>query len=479
MKILHIAAWDYGGAGNAAYRLHQSLQDVGVDSHFLCYAKKKQDSTVHGIVHGPQGVYTQNKEPSYSPQFTEHFNRWTGYKQLPGADQSIELFSDTISHLNLLDLPIVQEADVLNFHWMPSILNLAELPQLSKEKKIVWTLHDMNAFTGGCHYADTCVKYQSQCQNCEQIGQGHGSPGQDLARSMFDLKDQVYKLSNMTIVTPSKWLGECSKSSTTLKDKPHYVIPYSLDVNVFKPLDQAECQRALGLDSNSRYLLFTAASAGTKRKGFEYLVASLNQLASRYHDVKVLVMGAYQPGSIQNCPLEIIPLGHLSDIHQVAQVYNAADVFVIPSLEDNLPNVVLESEACGTPVVGFDIGGIPDMVQHMHTGYLVPKGDVKSFAEGIGCILDLMKDNEQGAGFQQRCVENVHQKYLPEHQSKAYVNLYQSLLNTQSKNSTVTPQYEELNHLVDQIQFLISENRNPEALLYCERLKSLVNKDFN
>lgn len=477
MKVLHIAAWDHGGAGNAAYRLHQSLLEIGVDSHFLCYAKKKEDSTVHGIIGLGSNISTQNQTSSYSPMFTEHFKRWTNYKSLPGADTSIELFSDTVTDLKLLDLPIIQQADVLNFHWMPGLLNMAELPQLSQHKKIVWTLHDMNAFTGGCHYADDCNLYQTQCHSCPQIGQNRPNSGEDLASSMYQLKKKVYDLSSFHVVSPSQWLGQCASESSTFKGKPIDIIPYSLDVSIFQPMDKTQCRRDLNLDIHSKYLLFTAASASTKRKGFDYLVNSLRELPQELHGIKLLVMGNYQPGSIRNCPLEIIPLGHLSDVHTVAKVYSAADVFAIPSLEDNLPNVVLEAQACGTPVVGFDIGGIPDMVTHKLTGFLATKGDVQSFSEGIAYLFNSLGTPTANV-MKEACVNNIHAKYLPQHQSTAYLNLYRSLLedpelNTQKPFNKST----ELLNLLEDIKKLIEDGRIQEAMIYTDRLQQKMTQN--
>lgn len=425
MKVLHIAAWDHGGAGNAAYRLHESLLEQGVDSEFLCYAKKKNDSKVHVIMHSTAGNYTQNQESHYSPEFKAHTYRWRDYSKLPGADSSIELFSDTLTQVRLLDLPIVQEADILNFHWMPGVLNLAELPELSQRKKIIWTLHDMNAFTGGCHYADSCSKYQSQCSQCPQIGQGHVRAEQDLAQNMFDLKSKVFEISPMHVVTPSVWLGDCAKQSKLMSNKSISVIPYSLDANIFTPIERTQAKHALGLNQDTDYILFTAVSTETKRKGFAELIESLELANLSSNKTKLLVMGHFDPNTIQNSPIEVHALGHLSDIQEVANVYNAASVFAIPSLEDNLPNVVLESLACGTPVVGFKIGGVQDMVNHQVNGYLANAIDTQDFANGLNWALSNTQD------LRTACRTKVENNYLPQHQSMAYLKIYQEVLSGQ------------------------------------------------
>lgn len=302
------------------------------------------------------------------------------------ADKRYGLFSYPMLGSDVSKLPQVQEADIIYLHWVLfGFLGFKEMEALAKlGKPVVFVLHDMWPMTGGCHYSFECQKYKTGCSNCQMFT---AAGGKDLAASGFRRKQKLYeKYDNFYFVSPSKWLYNCAKESALTKNKPVYHIPNVLDQRKFKPFDRQVAREVLNIPADERIIAFGAVSVDSPYKGWEYLKSSLNLLKQKqkFDNVSVLVFG----GGNDKVMAEAIPfktkfLGRVTDEYAMAVVYNAADVFIAPSLADNLPYVIFESLACGTPVVAFDTGGIPDLIRHKQNGYLARYKDPADLAAGL------------------------------------------------------------------------------------------------
>lgn len=417
MKVLQLNKSDIqGGAARAAYRLHTGLKKIGVDSKVLVDDKISDDPNVY-VPAGKIGKLWRIIRPSidraplrfYDWQKTPFHLAWIGK--------------------NMTKDKLIGEADVINLHWITggflSIKNISKLARLNKP--IVWTLHDMWAFTGGCHYSEDCDKYVDQCGSCTQL---NSTRKNDITRRIWKKKKRVYRDLNLTVVTPSKWLAECAKKSSLLSDFNIETIPNALDTGIFKPVDKLLARDVLNLPKNKKIILFGAMGATTnKLKGFKYLKKAIQALIKReVFNRKQLCLGIFgrsHSKDLKNFPFEVRFLGKLRDDFSLMLSYNAADVFAIPSLQDNLPNTVMESISCRTPVVGFNVGGISDMINHKKNGYLAEYKDPQSLAEGIAWVLE---DEERASKLGEVARKKAVEEYSLEVQAKRYLELYKNLL---------------------------------------------------
>ena len=418
LKVVHLCAQDVGGAGNAAYRLHKGLQMSGVHSTLLVVNKQTEDSSVK-VVYTP-GSLSGIKE------------RWNAILEgYPLRPEGLEFFSDTASDIRLDLVREIQSANIVHLHWAAGMIDYPRMPDALKKKTVVWTLHDMNPFTGGCHYAGDCRKYRGSCGACPQLG---SVADEDLSRNIWNEKSRAFRGLNINIVTPSRWMGECARESRLFSGLPVTVIPNGFPLDVFKPYPKAAARRSLGVADSDRVILFGADSVVNARKGFKYLILALNKFEAADSDKEVVfAFFGYSPEAVGlETECRILDLGIISDENRLAEVYSAADLFVIPSLEDNLPNTVIESMACGVPVVGFSSGGIPEMVEHRKTGYLVETGDMDGLIKGIEWIL---KSHDAGIDFVTVCRQKAIAEYAMEVQSNRYVNLYHHIFQGSSDDS--------------------------------------------
>ncbi|MRS01652.1 glycosyltransferase [bacterium] len=412
MKTIHLCTMDFGGAGKAAYRLHKGLQSIGIASTMMVISKKSNDPSVLVL---PSGVASSSID-----RWTSFFQHWNAIlAAYPHRPQGLEMFTDTACDVCFDMINEIRDADVINLHWVAGLFDYEHAAQLFKGKKVVWTLHDMNPFTGGCHYAGNCLKYQESCEYCPQLG---SSISQDLSRSVFEQKAVVYNNLNITVVTPSRWLGGCSSNSTLFGRFQHEVIPYGFPLDTFRPLDRIRIRASLKIPADAKVVLFGADYVSNERKGFRYLIAALNHLKNIgiQHNLILAIFGNIDPAAEISCGYPILPFGSVANEEQMAQLYNAADVFVLPSLEDNLPNTVVEALACGTPVAAFEVGGVPDMVKHLQSGFLAEVRDTDGLAAGIEwCICQATDD------IRHLC-RLMAETYFPlERQARSYQALYE------------------------------------------------------
>ncbi len=280
---------------------------------------------------------------------------------------------------------------------------LGLLPALAQHFPLIWTLHDMNAFTGGCHFASDCTNYISNCGRCPQLGSKQES---DLSRAVWQRKNDAFAaipVSRLTIVCPSRWMAECLKKSSLLTRFHCEVIPYGLSLRSFAPRNKRWSRDVLGIPEGRKVILFVA-DYHNRRKGFDILVESLMHLPQ---DLHILIAGAVNTAQVKG--LKFQALGHISNDGILSLAYSAADLFVCPSLEDNLPNTVLEALACGTPVVGFKVGGLFDMVRPRQTGWLAEKCEAIPLAEAIEFAL--LEINIRGEEISRQCRTLAEREY--------------------------------------------------------------------
>ena len=415
MKIASLSTFDnQGGAARAAYRLHQGLNQIDIESWILCQSKFSQDpkaigaKTSSGIEQAKTGLrLTLDQLP------LKRYKRKS--KQLFSPHWLPSNIGDRIEQLN---------PDLLNLHWISA--GYLKIETLAKFKQpLVWTLHDMWSFTGGCHYNEDCDKYTANCGACPILG---STKEADLSRQIWQRKHKSWQNLNLTIVTPSRWLRDCAKASSLFGDRRVEVIPYGLDLDIYRPIDRATARHLLKLPQDKQLVLFLSLNATSdRRKGFQLLQPALQQLSqSGWQDkLELMVVGASQPENPPELGFKAHYLGIMRDDLTLALAYSAADVFVAPSIQDNLPNTVLEAIACGTPCVAFKIGGMPDMLEHQANGYLASPFETEDLARGINWVLE---DGDRLENLSTFARSKAEREFALEIQARRYQTLYREIL---------------------------------------------------
>ncbi|NJO96624.1 MAG: glycosyltransferase [Pleurocapsa sp. CRU_1_2] len=419
MKILHISTKDLeGGSARAAYRLHQGLQGLNVNSQMLVQKRVSDDQTVIA----PQSILEKSIATLGGTLDTIPPRFYLRHTQISFSTQWLpDVICPKITQLN---------PDLINLHWFNN--NHLRIETIAKlGRPTIWTLHDMWAFTGGCHYDQDCGRYVESCGACPQLKSDNNC---DLSRWIWQRKSQAWKNVPMTIVTPSKWLAECARSSSLFRNLPIEVIPNGVDLQRFKPVKRQLVRSLLNLPQNKQLILFGAVKATSdRRKGFHLLKAALKSLCqSGWQDkIELVVVGASQPDNQTDLGFKTHYLGKLSDEISLAQVYAAADIFVASSLQDNLPNTVVEAIACGTPCVAFKIGGMPEIIEHQQNGYLAQPFEVEDLAKGIAWVLE---NKERYYQLGDRAREKAEQEFSQELQARRYASLYRTQLRISHNN---------------------------------------------
>lgn len=416
MKILQVSNSDIqGGAARAAYRLHRGLIAIQQDSQMLVLDRRSQDKTV---------LKLENFSPdSHSISLSIIQKRYVNQNRTSLSNTSFSLPYPGIDLRHHLT-----HADIINLHWVAYFQSPVTLHHLSTYKPIVWTLHDMWAFTGGCHYSAGCTQYQQDCAACPQL------QADPYGLTTAVLQDRLDLLGDtpLVIVTPSQWLANCARRSRVLRNQRIEVIPYSLETDVFSPLDRAEAKRELGLEARAIALLIGADNGNEHRKGFAELLQALHLCRQNPQFQALLAAQKFQlwcfgiPNEqLTELDLPLHSFGKIDSDQQLRKIYAAADLFVLPSLEDNFPNTMLEAMSCGTPVVAFEIGGIPDVVKNGVTGWTVPLGDIEAMA---AAILDGVFGNDLREQRGQASRQVIAEQYALTVQAQRYLELYEDLI---------------------------------------------------
>jgi glycosyltransferase involved in cell wall biosynthesis len=319
----------------------------------------------------------------------------------------------------------IKGTDIIHLHWINNgFLSVKDVRRLTQTNKpVVWTLHDMWAFTGGCHYAGNCTNYIRNCGDCFFL---KNSNKNDLSSRLHREKLEFLASGKITFVAVSNWMAETAKRSSILQNCRVEVIPNPIDTGIYKPADKMKARKALGLPADRFLILSGAANLKDKRKGFAYLLDALQDLRREYPQradrYGLITFG--KAITVNDPPVSIFSNSYLRNDTDIAQLYQAADVFVLPTLEDNLPSTVMEALACGTPVVAFNTGGIPDMVDHNMNGYLAALRDVDDLLRGILWI----ESHPDIETLRQNCRKKVEDNFSPEIVISKHLNLYKSLL---------------------------------------------------
>lgn len=416
-RVTHLNTNDIsGGAARAAYRLHQGLRGIGLESSMYVRHKSSQDVDAASYDAPPASIIQRLKD-----RFLRRWLRRRIDQYQETRPHNLEIFSQarTLDGNRVVDA--LPESDIYNLHWVNGFIDPRPFFQQTHQP-VVWTLHDMNPFTGGCHYNVGCRRYRESCGMCPQLG---SMEERDLSREIWDYKQDAYQEAiasgRLQIVAPSEWLAREAKSSTLFGSAPVHVIPYGLDHKAFRPRDTEGLRNALSIPTNHRILLFVADSTRNHRKGFDCLQGALSGFDQ--DNVTLISIGGHEPELKASTPH--IHLGRVQSDILLSVFYSLADLFVIPSRQDNLPNTVLESMACGTPVVGFDTGGISDMVRPGETGWLAEVGNTRALRAAI--TEGLSNDTERHR-MSTRCREIVETEYPLKIQAQRYRALYNQMI---------------------------------------------------
>jgi glycosyltransferase involved in cell wall biosynthesis len=306
------------------------------------------------------------------------------------VDRKFGLYSYPFIGTNITSIKELKNADIIYLHWvLNGFLSMGSLSELaSLNKPVVIFMHDMWSMSGGCHYSFDCENFKTDCHNCQMFPDSvKGLPAKE-----FQKKQDLYKtVNNFYFISPSKWLYNCAKQSFLLKDKPVFYIPNLLDDTIFKPCDKKIAKKILNIDENETIIAFGAVSISSPYKGWTYLQQSLTLLKEKdnVENITILIFGSgYNHQIASSIPFKIKFMDYLYDEYSTAIVFNAADVFIAPSLAEAFGYVVFEALNCGTPVVGFNVGGIPDMIRHKENGYLAKYKDAEDIAEGVMYCLE-------------------------------------------------------------------------------------------
>jgi len=381
IKIAQIQTFSES-TGRAVLRLHRVFLENGIDSSMI---------TLRAAINDDKKIKQKGKLSSIIARLDRLIQDWLSKNNV----KEYGMFSYPILGSDLSDMNDVKNADVIYIHWaLRGFLNLSGFEKLAKlGKPVIFFMHDMWNITGGCHHSFTCEKYKSHCYECPILP---NHKVKDLSFKEFEKKLSFYsKYDNIYFISPSKWLFQCAKESALTRNKPLFHIPNILEDTFFKPFDKTIAKRNLNLDPYHPVIAFGATSIDSPYKGWDYLIKALKILAleSDFKKLSVIVFGSgYKKEVADEIPFPTLFTGYLRDEYSPMLMYNAADVFIAPSLADNLPTTVLESLRCGTPVVGFNVGGIPDMISHKHNGYLARYKDAIDIAEGVKfCIKNRIK----------------------------------------------------------------------------------------
>ncbi len=401
-----------GGAAVAAKRLMEALNNNGVKAKMLVRDKETDSLTVCGL------------PTTWRQQWNFLWERLVIWFHLRLHRK--HLFEIDIANYgtDITRLPEFQEADVIHLHWInQGMLSLKDIRKiLLSKKKVVWTMHDIWPATAICHLTLDCRCFEAGCHHCRLLPGGGSS--RDLAAQVWQRKQQMLAGQHITFVTCSQWLGSEARKSALLTGQKVVSIPNPIDTHIYRPLEKQQARQALGLPQQGRIILFVSQRATNPNKGMQYLVEACQWLASHEpqlaHATSVAILGGHAEEI--KLPFPTFPLGYVNDEQRIVQVYNAADVFVLPSLSENLPNSIMEAMACGVPSVGFRVGGIPEMIDHQQNGYVADYRSSEDLAHGLRYVL---AEADYDA-LRRHCLQKVAQCYSQQRVAEQYIEVYGS-----------------------------------------------------
>ena len=417
MRVLIINTSErIGGAAIAANRLMDALRNNGIQAKMLVRDKQTDNITVISLKKSLWSIW----------QFVwERIVIWKAnhFKQH-------NLFAVDIANTgtDITTYPEFKEADIIHLHWVnQGMLSLKDLKKiLQSGKPIVWTMHDMWPCTGICHHARECDNYHKECHHCPYLY--NGGAKKDLSHQTFKKKKELYQLSPITFITCSQWLKERAGQSALLEQHPIVHIPNPIKTNLFTPRNKVESRQKCNLPTDKKLILFGSVKITDKRKGIDYFIESCKILAEKHpelvNNLGVAVYGKESEQLKSLVPFQVYALDYISNEKELVNVYNAVDLYVTPSLEENLPNTIMEAMACGIPCVGFNVGGIPEMIDHLHNGYVADYKSAEDFANGIHWTLS----ESEYQSLSEEARRKVTSSYSESTIAKKYIEVYNKII---------------------------------------------------
>ena len=416
MRILIINTSErFGGPAIAAGRLVEALKNNGIKAKMLVREKQTDRLSVIGL----------NKNWWKVWQFI--WERILIWKE--NRFKKHNLFAVDIANTgtDITVLPEFQAADIIHLHWInQGMLSLNDIRKiLQSGKPVVWTMHDMWPCTGICHHACECDKYHQECHHCPYIYKGGGK--KDLSNQVFKKKKEIYQLAPVTFVTCSRWLKERASQSALLNGHSIVDIPNPINTGLFKPQNALVVRTKMGLPTDKKLILFGSVKVTDKRKGIDYFIESCKLLAEKYPEMKE-ELGVVVYGKNSEClkpliPFQVYALDYISNEKDLVNIYNAVDLYVTPSLEENLPTTIMEAMACGVPCVGFNVGGIPEMIDHLHNGYVAEYKSAEDLANGIFWTLSESEYQSLSEEACRKAVSNYSESIV----AKKYIDIYNKI----------------------------------------------------
>jgi len=418
LKVVHLNTYDRaGGAAKAVYRLHKELLRQGVDSKLLASKLTYFDDPTVGVADSSFFAKVKRKYIQKIEDFPFQIHNY--YRE---RDYSV----NWLSQVSMKNIHPVDQADIVCLYWIGH--GFLSPPEIAAIKKpIVWRLSDTWPFTGGCHYPGNCLKYETTCGKCPQL---KSNKLHDISYNLLNKKLKYWQELDITIVAPSKWIAQCARKSAVFRNKTVKVIPTGTDHHFFSPFDKKMAKSFMGIHPEKKVLLFGANDATlAPRKGYDLLLQILERLdKKKIDDFELLIFGNRRS---ERMPYFEHLRSHL--LHKVESpyllraAYCAADLFIAPYREENLPNTVLEAMACGTPCLSFEVGGMPDIILHKKNGYLAQPFDIEQMIDGIKWIFENQeKYNMLSLNARKRITK---EGFTLEQQAMSYISLYQKLLN--------------------------------------------------
>lgn len=416
MRILLINTSERrGGPAIAASRLMEALRNNGIKAKMLVRDKSTDQISVIGL----------NKSWRRIWQFLwERTVIWISNRFSKNNLFAIDIANTGTDITSLLEF---KQADIIHLHWInQGMLSLNDIKKiLNSGKPVVWTLHDMWPFTGICHYSRECDKYLTQCGKCHFLAYQHKK---DLSYKVFNKKKNIFSNSNITFIACSKWLKDAAKSSALIGNKEIECIPNAININMFKPRNKKAAREKLNLPLDKKLLLFGSVKINNKIKGIDYLIEASKIISDRYseygNNFGIVIFGENSELYESLFPFPIYSMEYVNSDKELVDIYNAVDVYVTPSLQDNLPNTIVEAMACGIPCVGFNTGGIPQMIDHLHNGYVAEYKSAEDLANGI--IWTLSEDDYSSLS------EEAHRKAVSTYSenivAQQYIKIYNNII---------------------------------------------------
>ena len=403
-----------GGAAVAANRLMKALINHGVKTKMLVRDKDTDSLTVTSLP----------KSPCLRWNFL--WERLVIFMRCGFSRKHLFEIDLANTGTDITRLREFQEADIIHLHWInQGMLSLSGIRKILRSgKPVVWTMHDIWPATAICHVTLGCRSFTTRCHSCRLLGKHQGD---DLSTTVWQRKLRILEGENIYFVACSRWLEQEAKASALLKGHKITSIPNPIDTHIYNRYNKDEARQRLGLPQDRRLILFASQRVTTPNKGMNYLIEAcrlLSDLTKCQTPYEVVILGGHAEEVVELLQLKAHPLGYVNDERQIVDVYNAADVFVLPSLSENLPNTIMEAMACGVPCVGFKVGGIPEEIDHKRNGYVADYCNAEDLARGIGWILE-ESDYE---ALSRNAIQKVVHNYSQQNVALRYAEVYQQAL---------------------------------------------------